>query len=196
MVALVPSLRIVAPAVALAVLAGCATAPRPAGGDFPQTLRLCPGGGIANAPPAHGDGRVRDFDPMIVARGVMLARAPVEGCLSSGYGPRRGGAGAFHKGVDLYTGRPRPVLAAGDGIVAEAGKRRGFGDTILIRHRNGVETRYAHLSGFAPGMRRGARVRAGDVIGRTGRTGNATAVHLHYEVLIDGKALNPLTVGR
>ncbi|GAB4519547.1 MAG: hypothetical protein Kow00133_05300 [Amphiplicatus sp.] len=196
MVALFPSLRFAASALALAVLAGCATAPRPAGGDFPQSLRLCPGGGIANAPPAHGDGRVRDFAPMIVARGVVLARAPVDGCLSSGYGPRRGGAGAFHKGVDLYTGRPRPVPAAGDGTVAEAGKQRGFGNTILIRHRNGVETRYAHLSSFAPGMRRGARVRAGDVIGQTGRTGNATAVHLHYEVLLDGRPHDPLALGR
>ncbi len=182
---------------ALAALAGCATAPaRRGGGEFMTALQLCPGGGITNAPAAGSNRRVDGFEQMIVIRGVMLARAPVNACLSSGYGARRGGAGSFHHGIDLYTGAPRQVLAAGGGVIASAGRRNGYGNVITIRHRNGVETRYAHLSSFGPGVREGAAVAAGDVIGLTGNSGNATAVHLHYEVIVDGKTVNPLTIGR
>ncbi|MEQ8749892.1 MAG: M23 family metallopeptidase [Amphiplicatus sp.] len=182
---------------ALAALAGCATAPdRRASGAFMASLHLCPGDGISNAPPADSNRRVEGFEQTMVIRGVMLARAPVNACLSSGYGARSGGAGSFHHGVDLYTGAPRQVLAAGDGVIAGAGRQNGYGNVITIRHRNGVETRYAHLSSFGPGVRKGAGVAAGDVIGLTGNSGNATAVHLHYEVIVDGKTVNPLTIGR
>ena len=109
---------------------------------------------------------------------------------------RRGGASSFHYGFDLYTGRPAPIYAGGDGVIEAAETMRGYGKTLLIRHGNGVETRYAHLSSYAPGISRGARVRMGDKIGVTGRTGNATAVHLHYEILVDGKRHNPLTIGK
>lgn len=200
MVALSRSLRLAFPALALALLAGCASAPPKgarASGAFPQGLSVC-AGGVSNAPAADASGRLAGFDQLIVVRGNMLARAPVEACLSSGYGPRRGagGAGSFHHGLDLYTGAPKPVLAGGDGVIETAGQQRDYGNIVVIRHGAGVETRYAHLSSFAPGLRKGARVSAGDVIGMTGRTGNATAVHLHYEVRIDGRTLDPLTHGR
>lgn len=199
MVAFSSQLRLAVPALALAVLAGCASAP-PKGqrvsGAFPQSLAVCAGGGISNAPATDAHGRVAAFDQLIVIRGVMLARAPVEACVSSGYGARRGGAGRFHHGLDLYTGAPKPVLAGGDGVVETVGQQRAYGNVVVIRHGAGVETRYAHLSSFAPGLRKGARVSAGDVIGMTGRTGNATAVHLHYEVRIDSRAVDPLTYGR
>lgn len=181
---------------ALALLAGCATAPPRGGGDFASALALCPGGGISNAPAADAHGRVSGYDPSLRVRGVTLARAPADACLSSGYGPRRGGASRFHHGVDLYTGAPRPALAAGDGIVISAGVQSGYGKVVALRHGSGVETRYAHLSAIAPGLAKGAQVRAGDVIGRTGETGNATAVHLHYEVRIDGRTVDPLGAGR
>ncbi|MEQ8936857.1 MAG: hypothetical protein RIE56_13790, partial [Amphiplicatus sp.] len=88
-------LRRLVPILAIAALAGCATAPdRPASGEFARDLRLCPGGGISNAPAADSNGRVAGFEQMIVIRGVILARAPVSACLSSGYGARNGGAGS------------------------------------------------------------------------------------------------------
>lgn len=142
-----------------------------------------------------GARRIINYQPQTYVRGQALYRAPVAACVSSGFGPRKGGASSFHKGVDLYTRGPTPVYAGGDGVIAAVATMSGYGRTIIIRHRKGVETRYAHLSEYASGLRAGARVRRGDFIGRTGRTGNATAVHLHYEVLVDGRRHNPLTVG-
>lgn len=107
----------------------------------------------------------------------------------------RAATGRLHKGLDLYTGSPSPVFAAADGEIEFAGDLGDYGETVVIRHGAGVQTRYAHLSGYARGIRAGAYVRAGEVIGETGRTGNATAVHLHYEIIVDGQPENPLTVG-
>lgn len=184
--------------------AACATTPSStspgASGVAPQgvgaELELCKGLTVANAPLVHGDRRIANFTPYTTVRGVSLLRAPVDACLSSGFGPRRGGAGRHHDGIDLYTGSPKTIRAAGDGKVTFMGALRGYGYTLVIDHGAGVETRYAHLSRFGDGMSRGARVRQGEPVGLTGATGNATAVHLHYEILIDGGAQNPLLVGR
>lgn len=179
------------------LLASCASAPKsaapPPRSASAQVLAVCPGH-VSNAPVADERGHIERFSPYADIRGIELARAPVTGCLSSGFGPRRGGAGRNHEGVDLFTRNPVPIAAAGDGVVESAGSMRGYGNVITVRHKNGVATRYAHLSAFA--VHKGARVRQGQVIGRTGDTGNATAVHLHYEVLVDGRPVNPLTVGR
>lgn len=179
------------------MLAACASAPKyaapPPRGASAQALAVCPGH-VSNAPSADRLGRIAQFSPYADIRGNALARAPVPGCLSSGFGPRRGGAGRYHEGVDLFTRNPVPIAAAGDGVVESAGQMRGYGNVITVRHKNGVATRYTHLSAFA--VSKGARVRQGQVIGRTGDTGNATAVHLHYEVLVDGHPVNPLTAGR
>ena len=190
--------RLVGAAIVAATVVACATAPPP---EKPApaaqaALYLCPGVRISNSPAAESDRRILGYTPTADVRGVRLARAPVKACVSSGFGPRNGGASNFHEGVDLYTRTPAPVHAGGDGVIEEMGSRNGYGLTILIRHGAGVRTRYAHLSTAAPGLRNGARVKAGDVIGQTGRTGNATAVHLHYEVIIDGAHVNPLNVGR
>ncbi|MBI1365213.1 MAG: peptidoglycan DD-metalloendopeptidase family protein [Alphaproteobacteria bacterium] len=185
--------RTAATGAVLALLAGCATAPHeaPRGGAAPAraSLYLC-AMHVSNAPAADAHGRILSFTPYYDARGVELARAPVKACLSSGFGPRKGGAGRFHKGVDLYTRAPAPVYAAASGVVVEAGRERGYGNVITIRHGAGVETRYAHLSVID--VRRGAHVRAGEQIAMTGRTGNATAVHLHYEIIIGGRRVDPL----
>lgn len=183
---------------ACAGLSACASAPPPQGSGGPyasSSLSLC-GTNVSNAPAIDGRGRVIGYEPFVEIRGVRLARAPVAACLSSGFGPRPGGAENFHNGVDLYTRTPTLIRAAGDGVVVAVATLRGYGMTILIRHGRGVETRYAHLSEYAPGLREGARVEAGDYIGRTGETGNATAVHLHYEIIVDGRAVNPITVNR
>ncbi|WP_375206311.1 M23 family metallopeptidase [Hyphococcus sp.] len=177
-------------------IAACASTPSSRRGapDF-SSLSLCRGVVISNAPATDHSRRIANYDPQASIQGTVLLRAPVNACVSSGFGPRRGGAGSFHHGLDLYTGRPSAVYAGGDGVITSVDRLRGYGKTILIRHGGGVETRYAHLSSYAPGVRPGTRVRMGDVLGRTGDTGNATAVHLHYEVIVDGKRHNPLTIG-
>ncbi len=187
------------------LLAACASAPAPntRAGHGPSrhsapvasALTLCSGLKISNAPASDSARRIVNYQPQAYVRGEALYRAPVASCVSSGFGPRKGGASGFHHGVDLYTRAPAPILAGGDGVVAKVATMRGYGKTVIIRHRNGLETRYAHLSEYAPGLKPGARVRRGQFIGRTGRTGNATAVHLHYEVLVDGRRRDPLTVG-
>lgn len=158
-------------------------------------LSLCKGVRISNAPQTDSAGRIINFDAVANIKGVSLLRAPVDACVSSGFGPRRGGASSFHHGVDLYTGGPKAVFAGGAGTVTAVQSLRGYGKTVLVDHGHGVKTRYAHLSSYADGLRPGMRVAKGDRLGRTGRTGNATAVHLHYEILIDGRRHNPLTVG-
>jgi len=183
---------------AATALAACATAPvqtRTGDARYSAALELCPGTIIANAPAASSTRQILGYQPFTQVRGVTLARAPVNACVSSAFGPRNGGAGSFHDGVDLYTRTPSIVYAGGDGRIRFVGLQRGYGLTIEITHRNGVVTRYAHLSEAAPGVRAGAAVGAGQMIGRTGRSGNATAVHLHYEILTDGRPNDPLRVG-
>lgn len=191
------SLRSVPAALSAFALSSCATAPV-RDGAVPYSapsLSLCPGVSISNAPAAANTRQILSYTPLTHIRGVTLARAPVNACVSSAFGPRSGGAGSFHSGVDLYTGSPRPVFAGGSGLVISVGNQRGYGLTIEIRHENGITTRYAHLSAVAPEIREGARVSAGQTIARTGRSGNATAVHLHYEIHVEGRPHDPLRVG-
>jgi murein DD-endopeptidase MepM/ murein hydrolase activator NlpD len=86
------------------------------------------------------------------------------------------------------------VLAAADGQVIAAGVRGGYGNAVEIKHGGAVSTLYAHLSGFASGIRAGARVRQGEAIGYVGRTGFATGPHLHYEFKIGGVHQDPMRV--
>ena len=155
-----------------------------------SSLAVCTGGRVANAPAADGNGRVRGFTPLVGVRGVELARAPTRGCLSSGFGLTRGRGRRYHEGIDISTGRPRDVGAGAKGRVSFVGWRTGYGNTVEIDHGQGVKTRYGHLS--RAGVAEGRRVSAGEIIGRTGKTGNATGVHLHYEILADGRPVNPL----
>lgn len=96
-----------------------------------------------------------------------------------------------HAGIDYAANSGTPVLSAGDGTVVRAGWSGGYGNLVEIRHRNGVTTRYAHLRGFAQGVRGGARVSQGDVIGYVGSTGLSSAPHLHYEFLVNGRQQDP-----
>ena len=187
-------MRFVALTISTLALAACATAPAPPAPEVLGALRVCPGN-VSNAPAMDNSRRIRNFDPVAQIGGVSLLRAPVSGCVSSGYGPRRGGAGSFHEGVDLYTGSARAIVAGGDGIIEFVGSQRGYGRTVVIRHNARVKTRYAHMSAYSGNIRENARVARGDPIGRTGDSGNATAVHLHYEVLVRGRPVDPLTAG-
>ena len=99
-----------------------------------------------------------------------------------------------HTGVDFGAPTGTRVKATSDGTVEFAGRRGGYGNLIVLRHHNGYETYYAHLSAYASGMRRGRTVEQGDVIGFVGATGAATGPHLHYEVRVSGTPYNPMTV--
>lgn len=127
-----------------------------------------------------------------------LMRTPIDGArLSSGFGKRRHpilGYTKMHKGVDFAARTGTPIMAAGDGVIDVAGRNGGYGNYIRIRHNGSIKTAYAHLSKFAKGTRKGARVRQGDIIGYVGSTGRSTGPHLHYEVLVDGRQQNPMSV--
>ncbi|MGB1077314.1 MAG: peptidoglycan DD-metalloendopeptidase family protein [Bdellovibrionales bacterium] len=127
-----------------------------------------------------------------------LLRTLVDGArISSGYGMRKHpvlGYGKMHKGIDFAAPRGTPVYAAGDGVVKKASRFSSFGNYIKIRHNNNLETAYAHLQGYAKGVKAGARVKQGQVIGYVGTTGRSTGPHLHYEVLVNGKQANPRSV--
>lgn len=87
------------------------------------------------------------------------------------------------------------MFAAGDGTVLAAGRSPSYGNYVRLSHGGRVTTTYAHLAGFAPGLRAGARVARGQRIGSVGSTGRSTSPHLHYELAIDGRTVDPLGVG-
>ena len=97
----------------------------------------------------------------------------------------------FHKGVDYEAAMGTPVIAAADGVVEDFGPRGNYGNYIRLRHSNRLETAYAHLSGFSATLMVGMPVHRGDVIGYVGMTGIATGPHLYYELLVDGRQIDP-----
>jgi len=99
-----------------------------------------------------------------------------------------------HKGVDFAAPIGTAVHAAGSGTVSFAGKQGGYGNVVMLQHSGAYSTVYAHLSRFAPGVKHGARVSQGEVIGYVGMTGWATGPHLHYEFRVDNVQKNPLTI--
>lgn len=99
-----------------------------------------------------------------------------------------------HRGVDYAAPIGTPIMASGNGVVTFRGWQSGYGNTVIIDHGNKKTTLYAHLSRFAPDLRKGQRVRQGQIIGQVGRTGLATGPHLHYEFRINGTHRDPLTV--
>jgi len=99
-----------------------------------------------------------------------------------------------HKGVDFAAPTGTPVHAAGDGKVASAGRQNGYGNAVVLQHGATYSTVYAHLSRFATGIKPGARVAQGDVIGYVGQTGWATGPHLHYEFWVNNEQRNPMTI--
>jgi murein DD-endopeptidase MepM/ murein hydrolase activator NlpD len=118
---------------------------------------------------------------------------PVGGWLSAGYGMRPDpftGAADFHPGIDISAEKGTPVQATADGTIELAAFSGDYGNLVVINHGFGLATRYGHLSKFA--VSSGQQVKRGDVIGYVGATGRATGPHLHYEVLANGKLMNPL----
>jgi murein DD-endopeptidase MepM/ murein hydrolase activator NlpD len=125
-------------------------------------------------------------------RAIPSAKPTARGAMSSPFGLRRDPftrGRAMHNGIDFRGGHGQGILATGPGRVRFAGWKGGYGRTIEIDHGAGVVTRYAHLSGID--VREGQNVFRGDRIGRMGSSGRSTATHLHYEVRINGRAVNP-----
>lgn len=118
---------------------------------------------------------------------------PTEGWLSSPYGYRKdpmGGKGkSFHEGVDIAAWQGTPVRATADGKVVFSGRKSGYGNIISIRHEYGYKTLYGHLSKRL--VEEGQRVTKGMAVGRVGNTGHSTGSHVHYEILVNGKIIDP-----
>jgi murein DD-endopeptidase MepM/ murein hydrolase activator NlpD len=118
---------------------------------------------------------------------------PAHGWLTGHFGGRSDpftGERGFHQGLDISTERGQPVYATADGFVESASYSGDYGNLIVVKHDFGLSTRYGHLSGFA--VQAGSSVKRGDTIGYVGSTGRSTGAHLHYEILANGKLINPL----
>ena len=128
----------------------------------------------------------------------FLVRKPIAaGETRSGFGMRRHpilGYSRMHTGVDWAAPIGTPIFAAGNGTIIKAGRESGYGNRVEIQHANGYITTYNHMSGFARGITEGMRVRQGQIVGYLGMTGLATGPHLHYEVIINGRFVDPMQV--
>ena len=124
------------------------------------------------------------------ARGIALGLLP-----RPGFGPQPPGGHALfmHEGIDLAAPTGTPVYAASDGVVVGAGPNAGYGNWIRIDHLRKFSTVYGHLSEFAPGVQEGLHVNRGELIGFVGSTGRSTGPHLHFEILSNSKAVDPLS---
>jgi murein DD-endopeptidase MepM/ murein hydrolase activator NlpD len=128
----------------------------------------------------------------------FLVRKPVSNAIMrSGFGGRRHpilGYVKMHTGVDWATSYGTPIFASGNGVVEKVGPEGGYGKYVRIKHNNGYETAYGHMSAFAKGLEPGKRVRQGQVIGFVGSTGMSTGPHVHYEILVNGRFVDPMRI--
>jgi murein DD-endopeptidase MepM/ murein hydrolase activator NlpD len=128
----------------------------------------------------------------------FLVRKPVNNAIMrSGFGGRRHpilGYTKMHTGVDWSAPYGTPIFASGNGSIEKVGWEGGYGKYIRVKHNNGYETAYGHMSAYAKGMEPGKRVRQGQVIGFVGSTGLSTGAHVHYEILVNGRFVDPMRV--
>jgi murein DD-endopeptidase MepM/ murein hydrolase activator NlpD len=128
----------------------------------------------------------------------FLVRKPVgPGIMRSGFGFRRHpilGYSKMHTGVDWGAAFGTPIFASGNGVIDKAGWEGGYGKYVRIKHNNGYETAYGHMSAFAKGIEPGKRVRQGQVIGFVGSTGLSTGAHVHYEIVVNGRFVDPMRI--
>lgn len=141
------------------------------------------------------DGAVDFYGPDGQSTKKTLMKTPIDGArMSSGFGMRRHpvlGYSKMHKGVDFAAPTGTPIYAAGDGKITKAGRFSSYGNYVRIKHRGDLDTAYGHMSKIASGIKPGARVKQGQIIGYVGTTGRSTGPHLHYEVLVASKQVNP-----
>jgi len=146
-------------------------------------------------PPGESQLAWFDGDGKSIVRSLM--RTPVEGArISSSFGPRMHpvlGYTRIHKGTDFATPIGTPVYASGDGVVDFVGVHGGHGNYMRVRHTKTLETAYAHLSAYGEGLHVGSAVVQGQIIARSGNTGLSSGPHLHYEVIVNGEQVDPMT---
>ncbi len=146
----------------------------------------------------HADGTIGWYDRAGNSASRTLMRTPVNGArLSSGFGKRKHpvlGYSKMHRGLDFAAPTGTPIMAAGSGIVESSGWNGSYGKYIRIRHNSTYKTAYAHMSKIKRGITPGQRVNQGEIIGYIGSTGRSTGPHLHYEILVNSRKVNPLTV--
>jgi murein DD-endopeptidase MepM/ murein hydrolase activator NlpD len=144
------------------------------------------------------DGQTDYYDEKGRSATKALAKTPVSGArLTSGFGMRKHpllGYSKMHVGVDFGAPPGTPIKASGNGAVEYAGRNGSYGNVVRIKHPDGYETLYAHMSRLAENIAAGTKVNQGQIIGYVGATGRATGPHLHYEVRLNNKPVNPLKV--
>ena len=145
---------------------------------------------------AGGQGGYYGFDGKSLKKAFL--KSPLEFTrVSSGFSMRLhpiSGQWKAHKGVDFAAVSGTPIRASGDGVVESASPSGGYGNLVVLRHWSNYSTAYAHMSRFAPGIRKGSKVRQGEVIGYVGSTGWSTGPHLHYEFRVNNEARDPLSI--
>ena len=144
-------------------------------------------------------GKINDhFDAKGQSIKKTLMKTPINGArLSSSYGMRKHpilGYNKMHQGTDFAAPTGTPIMASGTGVILKAAWCGGGGNCVKIRHNSTYSTVYAHMSKFARGIKKGARVNQGQIIGYVGSTGMSTGPHLHYEVIKNGKKINSQTL--
>jgi murein DD-endopeptidase MepM/ murein hydrolase activator NlpD len=144
------------------------------------------------------DGIVDYYDETGKSAKKFLVRKPVAiGLMRSGFGVRHHpilGYTKMHTGVDWAAPTGTPIYASGNGVVEKAGWESGYGKYVRLGHTNGYETAYGHMTAFARGIDVGTRVRQGQVIGFVGSTGLSTGSHVHYEILVNGRFVDPMRI--
>ncbi len=144
------------------------------------------------------DGQTDYFDANGRSASRALLKTPISGArLTSGFGMRRHpllGYSKMHAGVDFGAAWGTPIRAAGSGVISLAGRHGAYGNAIVVKHTEKYKTLYAHMSKFAQGIRSGMRVNQGQIIGYVGSTGRSTGPHLHYEVRVKDRPVNPTTI--
>ena len=144
------------------------------------------------------DGLVDYYDETGKSAKKFLVRKPLlAGIMRSGFGLRRHpilGYTKMHTGVDWAAPSGTPIYASGNGTVEKVGWESGYGKYVRVRHKNGYETAYGHMTAYARGINEGTRVRQGQVIGFVGSTGLSTGSHLHYEILVNGRFVDPMRI--
>lgn len=142
------------------------------------------------------DGDEGYFDDSGQSTRRALMKTPLDvAVLTSSYGKRKHpvlGYTRMHKGSDFRAPTGTPIMAAGDGVIEMSARNGSYGNYVRIRHNSTYKTAYAHLSRYGKGIKKGRRVKQGQIIGYSGSTGRVTGAHLHYEVFVNGKQTNPM----
>ena len=153
------------------------------GGEFipPEELSL-----------SYVDYMKKDIDDLFNTMKSLPVGTPLKGKINSGFGYRKDpykSKTGFHSGIDIDANHGQAIVATADGVVTKASWHSSYGKTVIIKHEDNYETLFGHLSSL--GVKEGQKVKVGDVIGKAGSTGRSTGTHLHYELIKDGKRINP-----